>query len=168
MKREEEKIRKLFQQLREEDERNAPSFTHDWNAALSRREKPRRHWAVWRLAASAAALILLGAGCAGWWMFFRQSTKQQAPIEIGRLGTPAPDATPPLVFPSPAPVKNPPNVTRRQRLFVRPQPPAILISQWRSPTESLLRIPGEQLFKRVPRLDESLVNIKATIRGQQN
>ncbi len=167
MKREEERIRKLFQQLREEDERNAPSFTRDWNGALSRLEKPRRHWAVWRLAAGAAALILLGAGCLGWWMFFRQSTKRQAPIEIVRSERPAPGATPSPVSPSPAPVRNPPNVTRR-RPAVRPQAPAILISQWRSPTESLLRTPGEQLFKRVPRLDESLVNIKATITDQKN
>ncbi len=168
MTREEERIRKLFQQLREEDERNAPSFARDWNVALSRREKSRRRWAVWRFAAAGAALILLGAGCAGWWMFFRQSTKQQSPIQIGRSATPASDATPPPVSPSPAPVRNPPNVTGRRRPFVRPQPPAILISQWRSPTESLLRTPGEQLFKRVPRLDESLVNIQAIIPDQKN
>lgn len=168
MKREEERIKEMFQQLREEDERNAPAFTRAWNATLSRREKPWRRWAVWRLAAGATALILLGAGCLGWWMFFRQSTRRQAPIEIVRSEQPAPVVTPPPVFPSPAPVKNPPNVTRRQRPFVRPQAPAILISQWRSPTEFLLRTPGEQLFRRVPRLDESLVNIKAIIPDQQN
>lgn len=164
MKREEERIRKLFQQLREEDERNAPSFTHDWNVTLSRRDKPRRRWDVWRLAVAAAALILL---CAGWWMFFRQSTKRQAPVEIGKSNMFAP-AAPPPVSPSPAPVRDPPNVTRRQRPLVRHQPPAILISQWRSPTESLLRTPGEQLFRRVSLLDESLVNIKATIPDQKN
>jgi hypothetical protein len=164
MTREEKKIREQFQQLREEDECNAPSFTHDWNVALSWREKPQRPWAVCGLAASVAALVLLGAG---WWMFFKQSTKQQDPIESVRSNTPAPNTTPP-VSTSPVPVRNPPNIIRRQRPFVRPEPPAGLISQWRSPTESLLRTPGEQLFKRVPRLDESLVNIKATMPGQQN
>src|SRR5262249_37508166 len=162
MKREEERIRKLFQQLREEDEPNAPSFAHDWNGALSRRERPRRHWAGWRLASGVAPLIFLCAGCLGWWVFLRPSTKQQAPIESVRSDRPAPDATPP-VSPLPGPVKNPPNVARRRREFVGSRPSVILISQWRSPTESLLRTPGEQLFKRVPRLDESLVNIKATI-----
>ena len=160
MKREEERIRQLFQQLREEVERYAPSFTHDWKVTLSRQEKPRRRWGVWRMAACAAALILLGAG---WWMFSRQSTMRQAPIETVRSEPPAQAATPPQVSPSSASVKNPPKVTRRQRPSVRPQPPAFLISQWRSPTQSLLRTPGEQLFKRVPRLDESLVNIKAII-----
>src|SRR5262245_10511586 len=158
MKREEERIRERFQQLREEDERAAPSFTCDWNVALSRRERPRRRWAVWRLAAGAAALILLGAGCLVWWMSFSQSIKRRALVEIGESNRSSPDVAAP-VFPSPPTVKYPPKGTRRQRQFVRPQPPAILISQWRSPTESLLRTPGGQLFKRVPRLDESLVNI---------
>ncbi len=135
MKREDERISTLFQQLREEDERHAPSFAHDWSLALSRWEKPRRRWAVWRLAAGAAALIVLGAG---WWMF----------------------------SPSPAPVTDPPNATPWQPPLGAPQPPAILISEWRSPTEFLLRIPGEELLRRVPRLDESLVNIKAIIPDQ--
>ncbi len=122
MKREEERIDKLFQELREEDERHAPSFAHDWNLALSRRDRPRRRWAAWRLAAGAAALIVLGAG---WWMF--------SPVSV--------------------PVAD---------------PPSLLMSQWRSPTEFLLRTPGEHLFKRVPRLDESLVNVKAVIPDQRN
>src|SRR5262249_31906335 len=141
MKWEEERIREQFQRQREEDERNAPSFAHTWNGALALREKPRRRQSLWRLA-GAAALILLAAG---WWMFFRQSTKRQAPIEIGRSGTPAPRVTAPPVSQAPAPVKNPPDLTRR-RPFARPQTPPILISQWRSPTEFLLRTPGEQFF----------------------
>ena len=36
-----------------------------------------------------------------------------------------------------------------------------LISRWRSPTEFLLNSPGEQLLKTVPRLNESLLDIKA-------
>jgi hypothetical protein len=165
MKREEERIRKLFQQLKEDDERNAPAFTQDWNVALLRLEKPRRRWEVWRLAAAAIALILLGAGG---WMFFRQPMTRQAPTEIVRSDPPPPYVTPPTVSPSPVPAKNPHYVIRRQRPVVRPQPPASLISQWRSPTESLLRTPGEQLFKRVPRLDESFVKIKAAITNQIN
>jgi hypothetical protein len=165
MKREEERIRKLFQQLREEDERQGPSFTHDWNVALARREKPQRRWAVWQLVACATTLIVLGAG---WWMVYGPSTMRQVPIEIVRSEPPAQAATPPQVSPSPAAVKNRPNITRRQRPSVLPQPTAILISQWRSPTESLLRTPGEQLFKRVPRLDESFVNIKVTFPDLKN
>jgi hypothetical protein len=167
MKREEEKIRKLFQQLSEEDERQMPSFAQNWNAALSRQEKPKAQWRGWRVAVAAALLLVLGAGFAGWWIYVRQSTEQV--VEIISSDRPVDGFTPPPpVFPSQAPVKNPHSVTRRQRRFVRPQPTASLISQWRSPTESLLQIPGEQLLKKVPRWDESFVNIKATSPNQIN
>lgn len=170
MNQEEESIRKMFQQLKAENERNAPSFVRDWNAARLRMNTPRRRWVVWQISAAAAAiLILLGTG---WWMLFRQSTMQLAPVEIARSESPDPDISP-TVYSSPVPetspasrlrsrVKTAPNITRRHQ-FAQSKPSAILISQWRSPTESLLRTPGEQLFKRVPRLDESVVNIKATI-----
>jgi hypothetical protein len=160
MKREEERIRKLFQQLKAEDERHAPSFAQDWNAALSRQEKLKHQWSAWRVVAGAALLIVLGAG---WWMYVSQSTKQPDPVEIVSADRPVDSFTPREVSPAPAPVKNPPSVTRRQRTSVRRQPTAIWISQWRSPTQSLLHTPGEQLLKRVPRLDESLVNIKVII-----
>jgi hypothetical protein len=153
----------LFQQLKEEDERHAPSFAHDWNAALSRQEKLRHHWSAWRVAVGAALLIVLGAGGAGWWMYVRQSTKQSDPVDIVRSDRPVDGFTPLPVSPSPAPVRNPPSVTRRRRTFAQPRPTATWISQWRSPTQSLLQTPGEQLLKRVPRLDESLVNIKVII-----
>lgn len=39
------------------------------------------------------------------------------------------------------------------------RPEIALLSQWRSPTEFLLRTPGEQLLKSVPRLNESLIRV---------
>jgi hypothetical protein len=167
MKREEERIKTLFQQLREEDERYAPSFAHDWKAALSRQEKLRHQGSAWRLAV-AALLLVVGAACAGWWMFSGQSTMRQAQVETVRSEPPPADVAPQPVSPAPTQIENPRYATGRQRTFVRPQPTASLISQWRSPTQSLLRVPGEQLLKRVPRLDESSVNIKATIPDQKN
>jgi hypothetical protein len=35
-----------------------------------------------------------------------------------------------------------------------------LLSQWRSPTEFLMRTPGEEFLKTIPRLNESLIEIK--------
>jgi hypothetical protein len=129
---EEDKIRSLFQEMKEEDERNAPSFAHDWRVALSWRESAPACCVAWRLVASVATvLIFLGAVS---WMFFRQSTGREASIEIAR-----------------------------SVLSTRDAGAAILISQWRSPTESLLRTPGEHLVKRVPRLDDSVVHIKAIV-----
>ena len=168
--REDEDIQRLFQQLREEDERNAPSFAPDLNNSLSRPQRRLHLWAVWPVAAT-ALIILLGTG---WWILFRQSTKLQAPIEVARSDTFASDNVQPVSSspalgdkPSFSPlrsrIKDPHDTVRRHHPFVRPQPPAILTSQWRSPTESLLQTPGEQLYKKVPRLDESVVNIKAII-----
>jgi hypothetical protein len=162
---EEENIRELFQQLRREDEQSAPSFADDWNAARSRSRKPGHRWGVWRLAAAAAALILLGAG---WWIFFSRPMKKQAPTETVRSDMPAPDAPPSPVSPSTTSDNHRRNLARRQRSYVRPRPPAVSISRWHSPTEFLLRAPGEQLFKSVPRLDESVVNIQAILPDQKN
>lgn len=174
---EDEKIQMLFQRLKEEDERNASPFDRDWNAALSKTDKPRQSWAFWQMAAGATALLmLLGAGS---WILFRQSAMQQAPTDIVRSNTPAPASDPPASPPQtlvksdtsepearqiPPPrlrAKRRPNIERQRS--VKSQPTAVLMSQWRSPTESLLETPGRQLFKRLPRLDESVVNIKATI-----
>src|SRR5258708_6621955 len=178
MNREDERIRKMFQELKAEDEHNAPSFPHDWNAALSRTDRPRHRWAVWQMsAATAITLILLGTG---WWMFFRQSTTQVTPVEVSTAATPVPNILPPVIslsapqIPSTGSVssvhttasavsRTPTHagtshyIAARQHPIRRPQTPTALISQWSSPTESLLRITGEQLFKRVPRLDDSVV-----------
>lgn len=124
------KIRELFQELRREDERGAPSFAGAWNVARTRQAKSRHRWTARRFATVAAVLALLSVG---WWMASGRFTRQLAPVEIaGSDPSVAASAT----------------------------PSAMLISQWRSPTESLLHVPGQQLFKRVPRLDESVVNIK--------
>jgi cytoskeletal protein RodZ len=175
---EDEKIWMLFQRLKEEDERNASPFVRDWNAALSKMDKPRQSWAFWQMAAGAAALLmLLGAGS---WILFRQSAMEQAPTDIVRSNTPALASEPPASLPQTlvkSDASEPEAATRQispTRLRVnrrsnigrqrsgRSQPMVMLNSQWRSPTESLLDTPGRQLFKKVPRLDDSVVNIKAT------
>src|SRR5438045_3272747 len=61
MKPKDETTRKLFQQMREDDERHTPSFALDWKAAQSRRKEPRRRRAAWPLATGAAAVSLAAA-----------------------------------------------------------------------------------------------------------
>lgn len=189
MNKGDERIREMFQQLKSEVEQRAPDFTDYWNAAHAKLAQPRRGWAFWQIpAAAATTLILLSAG---WWMFFRQSTMQFAPVEIVTGDTSALNTLPAVISPpvsqiappnvgstvrkparpvshTPSGSKNSLNITPRQHPVRQPQPPTVLISQWRSPTESLLQVPGERLLKRVPRLDESVVNIKATISNQKN
>ena len=58
---EENELKRLFRELRREDERLAPPFDKDWDAALSRMGGGRSPLRVFRLAAATAiALILLG------------------------------------------------------------------------------------------------------------
>lgn len=173
MKQEEEKLSRLFQQLKEDDERQTPSFAHAWNTALSRQEKGKNPWRIWQLAIGSALLIALCVGGARWWMHTRQHEQQTArfsgystyledqPADLE--DKPVDKSNPaPRISIAPVPVKHSRNIARPQRRFISSQPTPILLSQWRSPTESLLQIPGGQLFTRLPRLDESSVSVKAT------
>jgi hypothetical protein len=49
----------------------------------------------------------------------------------------------------------------RRRLPPSSQTAVALISRWHSPTDFLLNSPGERLLKTVPRLNESVLDIKA-------
>jgi hypothetical protein len=167
MKQEEEKISRLFQQLKEEDERQMPSFAHAWNTALTRQGKRKNLWSVWRVAVGSALLIVLGVAGASWWMYVRQPLKHQvAFVDTPHLSleNKAVDRADPAprISTAPVPIKQPRNIARLQRQPASHQPTPILLSQWRSPTQSLLQIPGGQLFTRLPRLDESSVNIKVS------
>jgi hypothetical protein len=62
---EEKTIKELFQRLKQEDERRAPSFADSWAAARSRLETRSiraqiSNWPRWALAAAAAVLIAFG------------------------------------------------------------------------------------------------------------
>lgn len=177
MKIENENIRKLFRQLREDDERNAPPFARDWNAALSRlNNTPRQIWTARRVLSGIAALIILLAS-GGWWMFFKYSSKQDVTAEIAAPNisihetvqqfSPPPNPVPAVSGSTSRPARLAVTRTRRKprsRPSVRPRPTENLTEnltvKWRSPTEFLLRTSGEKLYKELPRLDESVVQIK--------
>ena len=56
---EEKKVRKLFHELRREDERLTPSFTRDWGAASSQFQKARIPRPLLQIATVVVMLILL-------------------------------------------------------------------------------------------------------------
>jgi hypothetical protein len=161
---EEKTIRELFRQLRREDERSAPPFANSLEVALARQERADRSRLVWRVAVAAAALVLLGGS---WWLFFEREAKTTVPVVTVKSGAPDNRIEPEVgVIPLPnSPATLPRerrvrSVRRQQR--PKPRQTVTLISQWRSPTEFLLRTPGEQLLKSVPRLNESLIRINAS------
>jgi hypothetical protein len=185
---EENELKQLFRELRREDEGLAPSFARDWDAALSRMGGGRSPRRVFRLAAATlVALILLGGLAL---ILFTRSSRQ--PISNATT-EPAAAQTQPR-SPSVAPIETPsgpvesskvePNQVAKadsktglvrersksawRRPSARSRTTVVLISRWRSPTEFLLNSPGEQLLKTVPRLNESLLDIKAVTLDANN
>ena len=186
---EENELKRLFRELRREDERLAPSFARDWDAALSRMDGGRSPRRVFRLAAATlVALILLGGLAL---IIFTRSSRQpisNATTEpaaaqtqprspsVASVETPSSPVESSKVEPNQvAKVDSKTGLVRERSKSARRRPSArsrttvalisrttvVLISRWRSPTEFLLNSPGEQLLKTVPRLDESLLEIKA-------
>ena len=75
---EEQKLRELFHELKQEDERFAPSFARDWEAALSRLGKARSPRRLVRVATAAMMLILLIGSVA---VFFSHPSRKPALTE---------------------------------------------------------------------------------------
>jgi hypothetical protein len=158
MNRREEQIKELFQQLKQDDERYAPSFANQWETAVTRGEKAAGGWPVLRVAM--AAMILMTFAGAGVLLFRLAASEQVAP---------PPDA--PKVSVSPAPYTEPPpmialsgnappKVVRRRRAPAQRLPLEAMISEWRSPTDFLLKTSEARWLKEVPRLGVPRVEIK--------
>ena len=179
MNREENEIRRLFRELRREDERLAPPFAGDWNAALSRTDRERTPRRTLRLSAAAATALIVLGGLA--LVVFRTPSKPTPDAAQGSVAARVQTQAPPVVSteaPTSRVEKSEAGRNReaepgakigsarglskniRRRVPPRSRPAVTLISRWRSPTEFLLNSPGEQLLRTVPRLDESLLKIK--------
>jgi len=126
---------------------------------------------LWSLAA--AGLVLLSLGGA-WLVLNNRAPKQVKPAEaLVQQVSPAesvkilaPRALSPIRKPSlPA---NKRVVTKERRTSPAPQPDLALLSQWRSPTEFLLRTPGAALLKTVPRLGASWIESRTLVPEQKN
>lgn len=176
----ENEIRELFRELRREDERLAPSFAKDWDAALSQINEGRRARLTFRLpVAAAVALCLLGSFA---FIIFRRLPTPPTPTAALEQTATISEPPPTVAFLTTPPVRSkireaknkqkerldlksgfgkiqPPAV--RRRLPKKSQSPEILISQWRSPTDFLLKSPANRFLKTIPRLNASTDEIKA-------
>lgn len=166
---EEKAIRQLFRDERERDETVAPHFAATLEAAIARRRPARSGSLIWRAAIAAVALVavigfvllLLGRSGAG-----RQPVVSITQDESASK-TPAPSRSDDVgvaILP-PEPSKPAHGARWRRRSSVRS---ATLISEWQSPTDFLLRTPGDQLFKTVPRVGASAIEIKVNFSDQKN
>ncbi len=157
----------LFQQLKQEDARRTPSFARVWATATARGTDGGGHWLVWRVAAAALALLV----CVGvWFALFRRAPVEQIALPV----------LPPAEHVAPAPLREPQQVVaastgrpvkRAKQRWRKPEPPLpleTLVSQWRSPTDFLLKNPGEHWLKEVPRLGVPRVEIKPFVIEQND
>ena len=162
----EKKLRALFHDVRAEDERDAPSFAYDWQAAVDRLRPAGRLWpGKWVLVAACIVVVVYGS-----WFFFVRDTSHRAIDDSGPVAGVSPSA-PQERAPGPSqaatvdisrlPSKKPSARTRHRSATAMEA--SALISQWRSPTDFLLKFPADRLLKSVPRLDDSIVDLDSAV-----
>jgi hypothetical protein len=159
----EQTIKQLYQRSREADEAAAPSFAHAWEAARLRMRKPRS-FPLFKFAAAAFVLAIFAGS---WWL----GSSWLAPEE--RLI--APTTSVPFVSSqqkpdigdidvsghSGGPVEPSRSNGIRSRLRVQRRAahmPAVLLSQWRSPTEFLMQALDDRMLKTVPTFGDSIIS----------
>jgi hypothetical protein len=162
----EKRIQQLFRELSRDDRNRSPQFDVVLAGANSEMARSRNRHRPLRLATGAAilcALLLIAMA-----IIVSPSKSQRGATPDDRVAAPAlPPETPASVGPSRRNVEaQPPSPRRivRKRAGHR-QPNRIEIAMkslfaWRSPTASLLQTPGDELFRSLPRLGESLRTIK--------
>jgi len=171
----EKRIRQLFRDLNCDDERSTPEFARVIAAARSRGPRTQNGTRLFALAWVVSAVViavLIAVSIAT-----RHSKAQQPPDPGSEVAesNPATESEPPVAVPSPpvgapntvAHQTGPKRVRRRghsDELATRMR----MLSAWQSPTASLLRSPGEEMFKSLPRLGESLQSIKIFLPDEFN
>lgn len=166
----EKRIRRLFHELGREDERNAPGFASVVQTALLLRmahRRPRR----WRLAPAIGLPVL--AIVLALLLLVRNSTEPAPPGDFTTLQTfPLPPERPLLPEVS-APQYMPTlpihiGAPRRRTPALPTRNSSILISQWQSPTDFLLKVPGNELLKSLPRIPDSHPGITRSLIENHN
>jgi hypothetical protein len=161
----EKEIRQLFRKERQANESVTPDFAITLEAALSKkRERPRG--LILRFAFAVVALVAIAVSV---FLFVGRNSREQAPSVAADpsesiIKPAAPQTGPASLLPE-EPAK-PVRLAHRHRQSTRRAAP--LISQWRSPTEFLLRTPGDELLRSVPRLGVSAVEIKLDLSSPRN
>ena len=186
--RAEEEIRRLFRELRQEDERLAPPFDRELDAAAASGLQASPSWRISRLPVAAGIALVLCGSLA--FVLLRRPPMQPVPT-AGVEPTAAAVEPQPRVVASPTPERHI-QITKAERRLGAPsglkpsvweakpaaarraapaqsQSPPILISVWRSPTEFLLKSPNDLLLHNaVPRLHSSPEVIRTVIFDEYN
>lgn len=174
----EKEIRQLFRNEREANESLAPDFAVTLEAALSRRRRARPRRLILRVAFAVVALVAVTSFVfvlAGRYSVERAPSVVAGPSESVINPAAAPDESVvsgqlPVVSDQPDSVApgRPSKPVRAHKNRQSTGLMAPLISQWRSPTEFLLKTPGDELLRSVPRLGASAVQIKLDLSSGKN
>jgi hypothetical protein len=178
---EEQKIRQWFREARQRDEACAPSFAESLAAARSKTGRAGWRLMAWRIAFVTVALIAIGGAAL---IFFKQSTTQplnKAAAGLNLERSPD-DQHPPVAVDRPIPRVVPPRTLKGPLANSKPSPRRLRVAQpqsdvgqaallslkWQSPTDFLLRTPGADLLKTVPRLGDSLIRFDVIHSDEKN
>jgi hypothetical protein len=163
----EKRIRQLFREMSLDDQRRAPQFDNVLAAAQSGRTRSQNRTRSLRVAMAVAMLCV--ALLIAMVIIVRPSKPRGSAGSENQIVAPLvqPDA-PPSVAPQPR-VESP-GVESYRRIIkrVRHRRPSDQIDiamkslfAWQSPTASLLKTPGDELLRSLPRLGESFQTIKS-------
>ncbi len=173
---EEQKIKQWFHEARQADAALAPSFAETVAAARAK-TLPTARWSLaWRFALVAVVLMAIGVAAL---IFFKRSTAQphqQTAQQAETLESPQAIPAPQITDSAPTPVVKARavalRVTPRRPRATRPRPEielsALLSFKWQSPTDFLLRTPGADLLKTLPRINDSVVRFNVIRPDEQN
>ena len=162
-------LKTLFRKMRERDHEAATAFQRDWELARSR--MAASHRTSFRYAMAIASVILVALSAAVVVRIIRAPSskpEQMAGIQDLPQGTPGNAGVPtllPYVTHRALPVPMAQRIRSIRRAGLRQRYTGEyydhqLISTWRSPTDFLLKSPGDDLLRTVPNIQDSLVRIE--------
>jgi hypothetical protein len=179
---EEKRIQALFSEVRLEEARLAPSFAGVWNRAQSKTERPGSAFNLSFIGAT--ALLVCALVSLAWWSRRWQQTQEPSHDLTAAVATPrvTPAASTTvrplegLAANEKHQVSRDPGAARfaaRRRVEMRAARRAVMvdaiaISSWQSPTAVLLGSQNDELIKSLPRLNESVRQLKSFLPSTSN
>lgn len=162
-------LRELFHKARTEVERTEPPFRELWHAAADRVNSPRSRPG---LVIKALGLTMVAALTI--FVLLRPGTQREVNTQIAPQVSP-PQQEPTTVQPTAVStlLKENTGSWKKRRSGSGPGSakhlqPVIALSEWRSPTESLLRSPGEWLLRSTPAAFTAIDEIKPLLEQRNN
>ena len=169
----EKKLQTLFRELKLADERMAPEFKGMWNRAQAPSPRPARLFNI-SLAVATALVVLTLSSLVLWSQTWRESQPSNSVLtaEPARIDLmpPPPSATPGVIHPGVVEPANRARSNRDRKVVARRHPilnarntdvrKADSISNWQSPTATLLQSPADNVLTLLPQLDRSVTELK--------